>query len=132
MDASPACGPSVMIWLPVHVTITTGVVALYLLHQAVVKVDTCVLQVMKLRRRYDEMAADVAQVNRQKELLLTQISEEKAEWEKLHTVSSVPATDDCASKSCCCTDLRAQWQLTCQAYCFVSILLIAGCEMLVR
>jgi hypothetical protein len=83
-------------------------VALYLLHQAMVKVHTCVLQVMKLRRRYDEMAADVAQVNRQKELLLTQISEEKAEWEKLHTVSSGPDTDNFASKSCCCTDLHAQ------------------------
>lgn len=44
-------------------------------------------QVMKLRRRYDELAADVSGLAQQRELLLTQITDDKAEWEKLQRVS---------------------------------------------
>jgi hypothetical protein len=44
------------------------------------------LQVMKLRRRYDELSTEVAGLVQQRELLLTQISDDKAEWEKLQRV----------------------------------------------
>jgi hypothetical protein len=44
---------------------------------------------MKLRRRYDELTAEVSALLQQRELLLTQISDDKAEWEKLQRVSSV-------------------------------------------
>jgi hypothetical protein len=46
------------------------------------------LQVMKLRRRYDELTSEVTGLVQQRELLLTQISDDKAEWEKLQRVSS--------------------------------------------
>jgi hypothetical protein len=46
-------------------------------------------QVMKLRRRYDELTAEVSALLQQRELLLTQMSDDKAEWEKLQRVSSV-------------------------------------------
>lgn len=41
---------------------------------------------MKLRRRYDDLASEVSKLAQQHELLLAQMSEEKAEWEKLHKV----------------------------------------------
>ena len=47
------------------------------------------LQVMKLRRRYDDLASEVSNLVQQRELLLTQMSEEKAEWEKLQRVRAV-------------------------------------------
>lgn len=43
---------------------------------------------MKLRRRYDDLASEVSNLAQQRELLLTQMLEEKAEWEKLHRVST--------------------------------------------
>lgn len=47
------------------------------------------LQVMKLRRRFDELASEVSNLGQQREFLLAQMSEDKAEWEKLHKVCGV-------------------------------------------
>lgn len=41
---------------------------------------------MKLRRRYDELATEVSHLAQQRELLLTQISDDKAEWDKQQRV----------------------------------------------
>lgn len=50
---------------------------------------------MKLRRRYDELTAEVTALVQQRELLLTQMSDDKAEWEKLQRVSHDDASQKC-------------------------------------
>lgn len=44
------------------------------------------LQVMKLRRRFDDLSGEVSRLNQQRELLLTQMADEQAEWEKRQQV----------------------------------------------
>jgi hypothetical protein len=41
---------------------------------------------MKLRRRFDEMSEDVSRLTQQRELLLTQMADDQAEWEKRQQV----------------------------------------------
>lgn len=41
---------------------------------------------MKLRRKYQDMLNEFNSLMKQKDLLLTQMSDEKAEWEALHKV----------------------------------------------
>lgn len=43
-------------------------------------------QVMKLRRRYDELSAEVSGLSQQREMMLTQMAEQQAEWEKQQQV----------------------------------------------
>jgi hypothetical protein len=41
---------------------------------------------MKLRRRFDEMSEDVSRLTQQQELLLTQMADDQADWEKRQQV----------------------------------------------
>lgn len=41
---------------------------------------------MKLRRRYDELSAQLSGLSQQRELLLTQMDDEQAKWEKQQKV----------------------------------------------
>jgi hypothetical protein len=79
---------------------------------------------MKLRRRYDELTAEVSALLQQRELLLTQISDDKAEWEKLQRVSSVAGCMStcrnalqflCSAGSSCCEQTRSALQFLCSA-----------------
>lgn len=44
-------------------------------------------QVMKLRRRFEELSSEVSRLTQQRELLLTHMADEQAEWEKRQQVS---------------------------------------------
>jgi hypothetical protein len=44
------------------------------------------VQVMKLRRRFEELSSEVSCLTQQRELLLTQMADEQAEWEKRQQV----------------------------------------------
>ena len=48
----------------------------------------CTLQVMQLRRRFDELSGEVSRLAQQRELLLTQMADEQAEWEKRQQVGA--------------------------------------------
>ena len=49
---------------------------------------TCTLQVMKLRRRFDDLSEQVARLTQQRELLLTQMADDQAQWEKRQQVGA--------------------------------------------
>lgn len=41
---------------------------------------------MKLRRRFDDLSEEVSRLTQQRELLLTQLADDQAQWEKRQQV----------------------------------------------
>jgi hypothetical protein len=83
---------------------------------------------MKLRRRYDELTAELSALLQQRELLLTQISDDKAEWEKLQRVSSYRSVWQGASQHAevPCDRSSQHWQQLCQALQLSTSVLLLG------
>ena len=61
-----------------------------------------VCQVMKLRRRYDELSEEVGRLTQQRELLLTQMNDDQADWEKRQQVRR--------QRQCVCTSATGMWR----------------------